>query len=232
MADSFSPVSQSSPGASAAVSPSNPFFATFWANEAALTFSTERALAEDQQAQRISNANYEYSRGVNQRAEPLKLTANRNAANSQGLAESGVLAKTQGSTQTDFAEKAQRLQETRRNAAEKYQGKEADTVTQYGLDTAKYVAAAQEEGLRAQEENPAAPEGSQAANGGNKTVLGPPGKGGVVPYEESSKAGFVRVGPATPTPAKAPAAPKIPAPPKAPSGRKAAAKRAVEMAVG
>src|ERR1700683_3003516 len=154
MADSFSPLSQGSPGAASAVSPSNPFFATFWANEAALNFSTEKALAEDQQAQRIAQADYTYNRGINNRAEPLKLTSNQNSANSQGLAESGVLAKTQGTTQTGFAEKNQRLQETRRNAVEKYQGKEADAVTQYGLDTSKYVADAQAEGLKAEEENP------------------------------------------------------------------------------
>jgi hypothetical protein len=156
MADSFSPLSPGSPGASA-VSEANPFFATFWANEAALNFSTERALAEDQSAQRDTNATYEYNRGVNNRAEPLKLQSNQNTANSQGLAESGVLAKTQGLTQTQYAQKNARLAEVRKNAVEKYQGKENTAITENALDTGKYVADAQAEGVKALEENPPPP---------------------------------------------------------------------------
>lgn len=151
-AGSFSPITQASPGAAGAIDSSNPFYATFWANQAALNFSTEKALAEDQKAQRETNATYEYNRGLNARAEPLRLTANRNSANSQGLAESGVLAKTQGQTQTQYAEKGARLNETRRNAIEKYQEGERNATTQYGLDTGKEVAAAQAEGLKTAEE--------------------------------------------------------------------------------
>jgi hypothetical protein len=234
MADSFSPVTQGSPGAASAVSQSNPFFATFWANEAALNFSTQRALAEDQAAQRDTNATYEYNRGVNQRAEPLRLTANQNSANSQGLAESGVLAKTQGVTQTQYAQKDARLQETRRNAVEKYQGKEADAITQNSLDTSKYVADAQAEGLRALEENPPKPEpGTTAANpGGGRTITGPAGPGGVVPYTEKTPGGFVRVGPAKPLPAVQPVQPPaVVAQQRQPNSatRKAAAKKVVAV---
>jgi hypothetical protein len=233
VADSITPLTQSSPGAAASVSPSNPFSVTFWANEAALTFSTERSLAEDQEATRETNSTYNYNRGVNQRAEPLKLTANRNSANSNGLAESGVLAKTQSVAQTDFAQKDQRLGETRRNAVEKYQGKENDAVTQYGLDTAKYVADAQTEGLKALEENPPAPalgvaptNPATAVNpGGVKTVRGPAGPGGVVPYSESSKAGSVRVGPATAGPPRVVGVKPQPVS----TVRKAAAKKVVQV---
>jgi hypothetical protein len=154
---SFAPITQANPGAGAAVSASNPFYATFWANQAALNFSTEKALAEDARGQRDTNAIYEYNRGLNNRAEPLKLTANQNTANSQGLAESGVLAKTQGQTQTNYAEKDARLSESRRNAIEKYQEGERNAITQYGLDTGKDVASAQAEGLKVAEEEGALP---------------------------------------------------------------------------
>jgi hypothetical protein len=202
MAESFSPVTPSSPGAAGAVSPSNPFFATFWANEAALNFQTENALAEDQRDTRNANSSYEYNQGINQRAEPLKLTANRNAANTQGLAESGVLAKTQGVTQTQYAQKGQRLSETRRNAVEKYQDAENKAVTANALDTSKYVAAAQAEGLKALEENPpprepvvASTNPTVASNAGSvRTNVGTPGPGGVVPYTETGPRGTVKVG--------------------------------------
>lgn len=198
MAASFSPLSQQSPGAGAAVDPSNPFYATFWANQAALNFSTERILAQEQRATSEANASYAYGRGVNQRAEPLRLTANQNSANSQGLAESGVLAKNQTQTQVDYSQKNQRLQEARRSAVERAQEGERNAVTSYGLDTAKDVAAAQQEGLKEQLENPSSPEGSKPANpGGVRTVAGPPGPGGVVPYTETSRRGSVAVGSAT-----------------------------------
>jgi hypothetical protein len=232
MASSFSPITQANPGSALAVDASNPFYATFWANEAALNFSAEKALAEDQRATRETNASYEYNKGVDNRAEPLKLTANQNSANSAGLAESGMLAKTQGTTQTDYAQKNERLAETRRNAVEKYQEAERGTVTQYGLDTAKNVADAQAEALKAQEENPPQPDqvaGNAPANpavasnpGGVKTVTGPAGPGGVVPYTETSSRGMVRVGPATPTPKPA-------AKPAVSAIRKAAAKKAVAV---
>jgi hypothetical protein len=162
-AGSFSPITQASPGAAGAIDSSNPFYATFWANQAALNFSTEKALAEDQRDQREANATYEYNRGLNARAEPLRLTANRNSANTQGLAESGVLAKTQGQTQTQYAEKGARLNETRRNAIEKYQEGERNATTQYALDTGKEVAAAQAEGLKAAEEEGAVAKPAEAA---------------------------------------------------------------------
>jgi hypothetical protein len=219
MAAAFTPLTQSNPGAAVSVSESNPFSAAFWANQAALNFSTERMLAEDQRGVRDANTSYEYNRGVNERAEPLKLTANRNSANTQGLAESGVLAKTQGLTQTDYAQKNQRLAETRRNAIEKFQEGERDTVTKYGLETANKAAAANAEYAKELEENPPPPIGAATANkgpgvGAQRTVSSEPGAGGVVGYTETgTKNGnpfMVRVGNSTlPPKASAPAAPGV-----------------------
>jgi len=229
MAESFTPISQASPGAAGAIGPTFPGSAAFWAEIAALNFSTEKALAEDQRATRDTNAAYQYNKGVSLRAEPLRLTANRNAANSSGLAESGVLAKTQGTTQTDYAQKGERAQEVRRNAVEKYQDAERSAVASYGLGVNRAVTAAEAQQQRELEENPPKP-AAEPTNvaptnpavpsnaGGTKTVLGPPGKGGVVPYEEGSPRGWVRVGMPNRVPAKPVAA-----------VRKAAAKKAVTV---
>ena len=174
---------------------SDPFSASFYANQAALQFSEENVLASDQKATRDANSTYAYNRGVDARAEPLALTKNQNAANTAGLAESGVLAKTQGQTQTGYAQKEGRLGETRRNAVEKYQQSENTAKGNFALGTNKNVAAETERVEKEQASNPSLPEGSKAANpGGQRTVYGPPQAGGVVPYTETSSRGVVTVG--------------------------------------
>jgi hypothetical protein len=176
----------------------DPFTASFYANQAALQFSEENLLADDQRATRQANNSYEYNRGLNARQEPLALTKNRNAANTQGLAESGVLAKQQGQTQTAYAEKQGRLGETRRNAIEKYQQSESTAKANYALGTNKNVVAEQERQLKEAQANPPQPTGATPANpGGLRTVTGPPEGSGIVPYTESSRAGSVAVGSAT-----------------------------------
>jgi hypothetical protein len=141
------------PGAGSA----DPYSASFYANQAALEFQRNTLEAEDQRAIRETNANYNYNRGLNERAEPLKLTANRNAANTQGLAESGILAKTQGLTQTDYAQKGARLGETRRNAVEKYTQGEKTAREDFNIKTAGNVAKEQENQLKEAEANPPQP---------------------------------------------------------------------------
>jgi hypothetical protein len=183
----------------------DPFSRSFWANKTAIEFSEQKALSDAQHGRRMANANAEYNRGIDARAEPLKLTANRNTANSQGLAESGVLAKTQGQTQVDYAQKGQRIQEARRGAVEKYNENEANARTTAAIETGKNVASDEEKQVTYNEENPPPPPtpgpgvapanpATPASRGATRTVLGPAGPGGVVPFQESGPRGFVRVG--------------------------------------
>jgi hypothetical protein len=178
---------------------SDPFSASFYATQAALQFSQENLLAEDQRETRVANANYEYGRSVNARAEPLALTRNQNSANSQGLAESGVLAKQQGQTQTGYAQKGARLGETRRNAVEKLQAGESTAKTDYALKTNENIANAQKEQLTENEANPTQAIGSTAANpGGVRSVTEAPNPAtGVLSYSERTPNGSVAVGNAT-----------------------------------
>jgi hypothetical protein len=188
------PTALAYPAANAA----NPYSASFYATQAALQFSEENILAAQQRAQRQTNSSYEYGRSLNTRAAPLALQRNQNSANSQGLAESGVLAKTQGQTQTQFAEKGARLNEARRNAIERSQQAESTAKGEFALKTNQNIAAESERQAAAAQASPPPPAGSAPANtGGVRTVTGPPEAGGVVPYGETSKAGSVTVGSAT-----------------------------------
>jgi len=188
------PTALAYPAANAA----NPFSASFYATQAALQFSEENILAAEQRAQRQANNSYEYNRSVNTRQAPLALSRNQNAANSQGLAESGVLAKTQGQTQTQFAEKASRLSEARRSAVERAQQAESTAKGNFALQTNANVARETERQLAEAQKNPPASIGSTPANaGGQRTVTGPPEAGGVVPYRETTPGGSVAVGSAT-----------------------------------
>ncbi len=173
----------------------NAFSAAFYENQAKLEFQEKNALAADTRERSNAESTYAYNRGLNTRAEPLRLTANRNQANTAGLAESGVLAKTQGQTQTDYAQKDARLAEGRRQAIERINANENTTKGNYALETNKDIRAENERIVNEQKTNPASPIGSTAANpGGSRAVLGPPGAGGVVPYVETSPAGSVTVG--------------------------------------
>ena len=156
MAESFTPITQQNPGAAAGVG-NNPFTAQFWAQVNALNLSTAREMAREQQATRQTNAAYEYNRGVNARAEPQRLTANRNTANTQGLAESGVLANRQGQTQTGYAQKGARLNETRANAVKRFQTNEKGITEKYGADIGVALAAQQEKGVPTAEAEGAQP---------------------------------------------------------------------------
>ncbi|HEY4810340.1 MAG TPA: hypothetical protein VIH71_04705 [Solirubrobacteraceae bacterium] len=212
------------------------FTAAFYNNLALLQFSEQRALAADQQQRADTNAAYDYNHSVNIRAEPLRLTANQNAANSQGLAESGALTKTQSMTQTQYTQKDARLGEARENAIKKINAGEYDVKGQGILKVNNEVVREQEaQQKRAEEEGAAHPYGSLGVSptnpatainpGGKKTLLGPATPEGIVPYQETSSRGFVRVG------AAAPASPRTAAAKTQPvsGARKAAAKKAIAV---
>jgi hypothetical protein len=152
MAEGQAPAPLTYPSQSSA----DPFSATFYANQAALELSRNTTLAGDQLSRRLENASSEYSQGVNDRAEPRALTANRNTANSQGLAESGVLAQRQGVTQTGYAQKDASIQAARRAAIERLNTGENAAVKSFEVGTNKNVA---EEGER--KRNQAIEEGAQ-----------------------------------------------------------------------
>jgi hypothetical protein len=173
----------------------DPYSASFYANQAALEFSRNNLEAEDQRSIREAEANYNYNRSVNERAEPLKLTANRNSANTAGLAESGVLAKTQGVTETGYAQKNQRLGETRKNAVEKYTQGENTAREDFNLKTAADVAKEEENQVKEAEANPPTPQYPGVPASAGRIVTGPTEAGGVLPYESGGKGqGSVRVG--------------------------------------
>jgi hypothetical protein len=140
----------------------------YYAELAKLNFSNQKAQAEAQRGKALTEANYAYNRGSALRAEPLKLTANRNAANTAGLAESGVLAKQQGQIQTQATQGLGRLAEQRRTAIENFNtglaGKEQSNV----LSRTALTEGFREKGIQEAEalgaiQQPAAPAATPAA---------------------------------------------------------------------
>jgi hypothetical protein len=79
--------------------------AKYYTANAAINLSVAQAQARAKFAKENANANFEYGRGNLLRTEPLRLKANMSSANSQGLAESGQLAKAQTQTQGEYSQK-------------------------------------------------------------------------------------------------------------------------------
>ncbi len=127
------------------------------ATKAKLEFSEKRATEEAKEAKGLTNANYQYNRGANLRAEPLKLRSSLNAANTAGLAESGTLARNQGQIQTDFASKQARLGELRRSAINKINTGLARKDVELGLEGQANIANANAGQINWLKENPPAP---------------------------------------------------------------------------
>jgi hypothetical protein len=190
----------------------DPRNASFAATVAALTLGREQQEESDNRDMALAKASYQYNTGVNLRGEVQRVGANRNNANSQGLAESGTLAKTQGQTVEGYAQKEARLGEVRQNAINQYTEKQSNAAKTYNVGYAGALATSEEKGREEAEKNPPAPEGATPANpGATRTVTGAPGSGGVVPYVENlPNGGFVKIGQ-----------------PQKPQIRQAAAKRAV-----
>lgn len=198
-----------------------PLNATYYANLAALEFQRSQALAADKAGREQTEAGYNYNKGQYEKAEPLKLTANRNNANAAGILESGQLAKRQGETQTDFTTKQGRLSDQRRAAIEKYNSGDQQAENAFRVGQNKALAESTEQAKKELLENPPQPQApayptppaqQKAIEAGT-----PAGPGGVVPYE----GGGVRVGPARPNVVSSKAQPNSAA------IRKAAAKKAV-----
>ncbi len=84
-----------------------------------LELSTRHAEAAGKLNRELASASYQYGRGNLLRSEPKRIKANANAANSQGLAESGQLAKAQSDTQSEYAQKQLGLSQQRSEAVKR-----------------------------------------------------------------------------------------------------------------
>jgi hypothetical protein len=135
----------------------NPLNATYYANLAALQFQKEQALAQDKAGRAKAEAGFKYGMSQYEKAEPLRLTGNRNTANSQGLLESGQLAKRQGETQTEYTTKEARLAETRKAAIERYNEGDKRAEDAYSVGQNKALAESTEQARKETEANPPVP---------------------------------------------------------------------------
>ncbi len=98
----------------------NPAIAGLYhATKAALDFSLNKTLAEGNLSKKNANQNFDFARGNVVRQEPQRFQANRNAANSQGLAESGVLAQTQQRQAANYNQQLGGLAQQRKQAVER-----------------------------------------------------------------------------------------------------------------
>src|SRR5450631_848799 len=122
----------------------NPYSAKFFATQAALNASLEKGLAEESRNAENTEGQYKYNLGVNAQNEGRALRAGGQRANTEGLAESGVLAQRQGVTQTGAAQKTHALGEGRRKAIEGYQQGAATKQLDYASGTAANVGNAEE----------------------------------------------------------------------------------------
>ncbi len=153
-------INYTSPNAAGA---DNPYAAKFAEQQAKLNLSLEQGLAADKQAAENTEAGYKIGLFENAQTEGRALKAGGQKANTEGLAESGVLAQRQGVTQTGYAQKAGKLGESRQKAIEGYQTKALNAEQDYNLNTANNVRAAVTEAEKYAIEHPPAPEAAAAA---------------------------------------------------------------------
>jgi hypothetical protein len=195
------------PVAAAALSPAQTALAN--ANLAALQHSYEHVLAGDQETLSDDQAAFRANQGKLNATEPTAMTNVRNRANEEGLATSGIEGQRADQQQASFARSMGALTTTRQQEMDKINRGMGEENEAYKTGREKIAAEGEvEQEKEAQanaKENPTL--GSTAANaaapanpGGSRVVTGAPGPGGVVPYSESSRPGFVRVGPGTPKP--------------------------------
>lgn len=172
-----------------------PLNATYYANLAALEFAKAQALGADKAGRAQTETQYKYNQEQLQKAEPLRLTANRNNANSSGILESGQLAKRQGEAQTDYTGKEGQLANTRRAAIEKYNQGDKSAEDAFRVGQNKALAESTEQSKKELLENPPQVQGSYPTPAAQAASTAPTQAGGVVPYTSNQPgAGFVKVG--------------------------------------
>ena len=188
--------------------------ALYFSTAAELAHAYEHTLASDQEALSDDQAAYRANQGKLNAAEPLDMTKVRDQANAEGLATSGIEGQRADTQQASFTRSLGALATTRQQDTDKINRGMEEAGESYAdkmkTNLADRETEVQKEAQANAEKNPtlgstAALPGMAPTNpatpvnpGGVKTVTGPAGPGGVVPYSESSNAGFVRVGPAKP----------------------------------
>lgn len=175
----------------------DPRNAAYFQTLASLEHQYNTTLAGDKEQLGNSKTNATYQQGLLGQAEPRSYQANQHRANAGGLLESGVNAERRGTIGADYANKrfniTHGLQETEGRISR------SEQEAQERRDQGKAAAAntALSEGykslLEREPNEPVAP--TAAVNpGGVRTIEGPAGPGGVVPYSEKTLGGSVRVG--------------------------------------
>ena len=158
----------------------------YYANMAALNFSVQKALAEGKLAKENTNLGYNYNRGQLLKQEPIRFQANRNAANSAGLAESGTLAQTQQRTASDFADRATRMAQQRSQAVQRINQGEQSAVGGANIGQLKAAAGATAEQAQWLAEHP--PPKAESAPSTPSTT--PKGYSNNPPYIHPLSAGY------------------------------------------
>ena len=122
----------------------DPRDATYYANEAAAEHIKGRIEGEDKYGRENAESQYGYGESQVAKARPLALRADINKANTEGLLQSGQEAQRRGQVLTGFLGKEHALGETRRNAVEGFNRKDATARESFTDAMATQLAAAQE----------------------------------------------------------------------------------------
>ncbi len=128
----------------------------YYATKAGLDFSLQRTLAEGNLAKKNANQNFDFARGNVVRQEPQRFQANRNAANSAGLAESGVLAQTQQRQAAGFNQQLTGLSQQRAQAVQRITSGEQNATQAHTVGEVQNLARAKKEQLDYDIANPPA----------------------------------------------------------------------------
>jgi hypothetical protein len=135
----------------------NPYFAKYYTTLAALNFSQASTEAKDKLDEERARATSFFNRTNNARAEGLKLNSSLGTANTEGLAESGVLAKQQGTLQTQYAQKAQSAGRSRELAVQNARNTTQLAQESTGLKKSEALATDEGEYAKELEANPPQP---------------------------------------------------------------------------
>ncbi len=127
------------------------------ATRAALEFSLQKSLAEGNLSKANTNTNYNFARGNVVRQEPQRFQANRNAANSAGLAESGVLAQTQQRQAANNTQQLAGLSQQRAQAVQRITSGEQNATQARSIGEVQNLANAKKEQLDYELANPRPP---------------------------------------------------------------------------
>lgn len=154
----------------------------------------ERAIGEGQKQAEEGRANQNYREGVLGQQEPQTYAANRYRAVREGISSSGANTERRGGIATNYANRRFANQKAQSDLENRLHQRQIGAEENYNQGVAGAGTAALERARQAAEREAQAPAAKAYNPGGERTVTGPPGPGGVVPYEESSPAGHVRVG--------------------------------------